>query len=241
MTRDRQAVLDVFEAVFDHRSFTGRSGTMYGYEGLGCIYWHMVAKLLLAVQEVALRADPRGGVERDVRRRWSASTIASAPASASRRRVGEYGAFPTDPYSHTPAHAGAQQPGMTGQVKEEILTRFGELGVRAADGVVSFQPVLLRASEFRREGGRARFHDLEGHPISIEVPADGLAFTFCQVPIIYRRSRNVAAIRITGSDGEIREVAGDELDPETSQALLARCGGIAQIEVTVPDDALCRF
>ena len=28
----------------------------------------------------------------------------------------------------TPDHSGAQQPGMTGQVKEEIITRFGELG-----------------------------------------------------------------------------------------------------------------
>jgi hypothetical protein len=43
------------------------------------------------------------------------------------RSAAAFGAFPTDPYSHTPAHAGRQQPGMTGQVKEEILTRFGEL------------------------------------------------------------------------------------------------------------------
>ena len=35
----------------DHTRFTGRSGTFYGYEGLGCIYWHMVSKLLLATQE----------------------------------------------------------------------------------------------------------------------------------------------------------------------------------------------
>ncbi|NBU52663.1 MAG: hypothetical protein EBS24_08590, partial [Chitinophagia bacterium] len=32
---------DVFEAVFNHKAFTGRSGTFYGYEGLGSIYWHM--------------------------------------------------------------------------------------------------------------------------------------------------------------------------------------------------------
>ena len=31
----------------------------------------------------------------------------------------EYGAFPDDPYSHTPSFGGARQPGMTGQVKEE--------------------------------------------------------------------------------------------------------------------------
>ena len=39
-----------------------------------------------------------------------------------------YGAFPTDPYSHTPEDKGAQQPGMTGQVKEDILSRFEWLG-----------------------------------------------------------------------------------------------------------------
>ena len=33
------------------QSFTGRSGAFYKYEGLGSIYWHMVSKLLVAVQE----------------------------------------------------------------------------------------------------------------------------------------------------------------------------------------------
>ena len=46
-----------------------------------------------------------------------------------------YGAFPSDPYSHTPAGKGAQQPGMTGQVKEDILSRFGELGLRVKEAV----------------------------------------------------------------------------------------------------------
>ena len=39
---------------------------------------------------------------------------------------------------------GAKQPGMTGQVKEEILTRFGELGVRVEEGAIVFEPALLR-------------------------------------------------------------------------------------------------
>ena len=43
--------LALYEEVFDHQSFTGRSGTFYKYEGLGCIYWHMVSKLLLAVRK----------------------------------------------------------------------------------------------------------------------------------------------------------------------------------------------
>ena len=44
-TRTRRRSWTLYEEVFDHQSFTGRSGTFYKYEGLGCIYWHMVSKL----------------------------------------------------------------------------------------------------------------------------------------------------------------------------------------------------
>ncbi|MBP2681537.1 MAG: hypothetical protein H6Q78_1400, partial [Candidatus Krumholzibacteriota bacterium] len=138
--RDRQAVLDVFESVFHHRSFTGRSGAMYGYEGIGCVYWHMVAKLLLAVQEIALRAADENPGGEDFQALAKLYYLIRHGLGFE-KAVADYGAFPTDPYSHTPRHAGAQQPGMTGQVKEEILTRFGELGVRIEDGVVAFRPV----------------------------------------------------------------------------------------------------
>jgi hypothetical protein len=38
------SVLQTYESVFHHSSFTGRSGSMFGYEGIGCIYWHMGRK-----------------------------------------------------------------------------------------------------------------------------------------------------------------------------------------------------
>ena len=43
-----------------------------------------------------------------------------------------------DAYSHTPYKSGAKQPGMTGQVKEEIITRMGELGCFVEDGCLVF-------------------------------------------------------------------------------------------------------
>ena len=49
-------ILLIFENVFNHKAFTGRSGTFYGYEGLGSIYWHMVSKLQLAVLETCTAA-----------------------------------------------------------------------------------------------------------------------------------------------------------------------------------------
>ena len=49
--QERQTLCALYEKTFKHQSFTGRSGTFYAYEGLGSIYWHMVSKLLLAIQE----------------------------------------------------------------------------------------------------------------------------------------------------------------------------------------------
>src|ERR1039458_5021052 len=46
--------------------------------------------------------------------------------------------MPTDPYSHTPSFAGAQQPGMTGQVKEDLIARLGEMGVALEGGRLAF-------------------------------------------------------------------------------------------------------
>ena len=144
---------EAYDRVLRHHEFTGRSGTMFGYEGLGCIYWHMVAKLLLAVQERVFEARDLGASElqalcgfyRRVR-----------DGLGYRKSVAAYGAFPADPYSHTAGEGGAQQPGMTGQVKEEILTRWGELGLRVKGGRVHIDPVLLDATELPH-GGELRF------------------------------------------------------------------------------------
>ncbi len=48
---ESDAIMALFERVFHHDAFTGRSGTFFAYEGLGSIYWHMISKYLLAAQE----------------------------------------------------------------------------------------------------------------------------------------------------------------------------------------------
>ena len=157
------------------------------------------------------------------------------------KTVAEYGAFPTDPYSHTPPLAGAQQPGMTGQVKEGILARFGELGVQVEGGIVSFRPVLLGRSEIVSEARAYRFYDVAGKLRSLDVPPGALAFSFCQVPVVYELSRDQAWIRVTAADGTSTTRPGDQLDLGASQSLFARDGGISRIEVGVPEGALRGF
>ena len=234
----REPLRSLFEEVFDHHAFTGRSGTMFGFEGLGCIYWHMVSKLLLAVQET-----------------WFAALDDSADAAVTRRlgelyyrvRAGlgfnktpaEYGAFPTDPYSHTPGHGGASQPGMTGQVKEEILTRFGELGVRVGNGQVRFRPALLRPQELLREPRVCRYLDVDGTWQEIEVPAGGLAFTWCQVPVVYRLAGGrEPGLTLLLDDGAEQHSPDAELSPADSAALFQRTGRIRRVIVDLNPDQL---
>ena len=138
---DKKKVLQVFEQIFNHKAFTGRSGTFFGYEGLGSIYWHMVSKLLLAVQECCLQAIAAGESEEIVGRLLEHYYEINEGIGV-HKQPSLYGAFPIDPYSHTPAGKGAQQPGMTGQVKEDILSRFGELGVFVKGGRLVFRSML---------------------------------------------------------------------------------------------------
>ena len=182
---ERKSVLQTFEKVFNHKAFTGRSGTFFGYEGLGSIYWHMVSKLQLAVQECCLKAI-REGASQEVVGRLLEHYYEINEGIGVHKSPDLYGAFPTDPYSHTPAGKGAQQPGMTGQVKEDILSRFGELGVFFEKGQLHFDPCLLRKEEFLQRPRTFTFRDVAGEEQQAELGEGTLAFTICQVPVLYQ-------------------------------------------------------
>ncbi|MFT6700054.1 MAG: hypothetical protein ACJAVD_001564, partial [Porticoccaceae bacterium] len=141
--KESELLLEIFEEVFNHKAFTGRSGTFFGYEGLGSIYWHMVSKLLLSVQENCLLAVKNNESEVLIGKLFDHYYEIQAGIGV-HKSPKLYGAFPTDPYSHTPGGKGAQQPGMTGQVKEDFLSRIGELGVFVKEGKINFSPRLLR-------------------------------------------------------------------------------------------------
>ena len=229
--KDRELLLQIFEDIFDHKSFTGRSGTFYGYEGLGSIYWHMVSKLLLAVQENCLLALNKNESEVIIGKLLDHYYEIEAGIGV-HKSPELYGAFPTDPYSHTPAGKGAQQPGMTGQVKEDILSRIGELGVFVKNGCIYFNPKLLRRQEFL--GAPKEFHYTNLHKNSIVIPLEknSLCFTYCQVPIIYKISDR-EEIQIVFNDRTTQNLKGLKLDSETSKFIFERTGNIDQIIVYI--------
>jgi hypothetical protein len=196
---ETEQLLNLYEQLFNHHAFTGRSGTFYKYEGLGCIYWHMVSKLLLAVGECiqAYNQYPIGGTPSHSSKAASdliAHYKAIREGIGSHKTPAEYGSFPFDAYSHTPSMSGVQQPGMTGQVKEDIISRFFELGVQVQNGQITFCPTMLTDADFR----------------------DGeLRFSYCGTEIIYRKTAHG-----TGSV---------TLTPEQSQHIFARDGKIKQL------------
>jgi hypothetical protein len=228
----RARVLDLWEGTFRHSQFTGRSRTFFMFEGLGSIYWHMVAKLLLAVQE-AFEASEAGG-DAGTAEGLAAAYDEIRDGLGFRKSAEEYGAFPTDPYSHTPRHRKAQQPGMTGLVKEEILARWGELGVRAVAGEVHFTPRLLHREEFAEEPFDFEYVDLAGEERAWTLPERSLGFTWCGIPVCYRLAE-AAAIEVTMADGRTIGLAGDSLPADLSAQLFGRSGSVVRVTVSIPE------
>jgi len=227
--KEKSTVLSIYEEMFDHQSFTGRSGTFYGYEGLGSIYWHMVSKLLLATQEaffnaVENNADPMiiGKLKDHYYEIKAGIGINKSPEL--------YGAFPTDPYSHTPGNAGVKQPGMTGQVKEDIISRMLELGIQIINGKIVFNSSLIHPDEILSRRAEFDYFTLEGKSSKILLNKNQLAYTFCQVPIIYTVSDEEKMV-ITDKAGKKQLISGHTLSQSLSNQIFSRNGKIVRLDV----------
>jgi hypothetical protein len=227
--KEEQQILALYEKVFDHQSFTGRSGTFYKYEGLGCIYWHMVSKLLLAVRE-ALEQAVASGADESILQQLRAHYNSIYDGLGVHKSPAVFGAIPTDPYSHTPAFAGAQQPGMTGQVKEDFIARLGEMGIYVENGQLAFVPQHICRTEFLAEAKRFHYWDVKGNSRTLDLEPGTMAFTYCQIPVVAHRS-GPPRIRVTFADGVSRRVDGLKLDAAASAAVFERSGTIQQLEV----------
>lgn len=208
--KDRKTLLDLYERMFNHQAFTGRSGTFYKYEGLGSIYWHMVSKYLLAVGEnISLAV--QSGVDTLIIARLRQHYWDIKDGIGAHKSPAAYGSFPFDAYSHTPSMAGVQQPGMTGQVKEDIINRFFELGIRVRKGEIQFDTTMLREEEF---------HDGK------------LCFTYCGVPFVYKDTGQMT-IEIHRANGIVETLKSNTIPEDVSYSLHSRDGQITQIILTL--------
>jgi hypothetical protein len=222
LSTEKAKVLSIYEEIFQHHSYTGRSGTFFAYEGLGSIYWHMVSKLLLVVEETYFQAVDE----------------ASDPVIVGKAGIGLYktpklyGAFPTDPYSHTPGNAGAKQPGMTGQVKEDFLTRMGCLGVRINQGEINFDSRLINHKEFFEDDNIFNYVSIDGNSQQLNLKNKQLGFTLCQIPVVYTLGDH-ENIMVTFKDDHQEEFPGNSLNQQISSLIFNRENEIKLLQVSI--------
>ena len=217
---DRNLINGIYESVFQHKKFTGRSGSFYKYEGLGSIYWHMVSKMLLATAENVIKSYDEN-CDDDVKTNLISCYYRIRSGIGMDKSPSDYGAFPGDPYSHTPSMKGVQQPGMTGQVKEDIISRYIELGIMIENGRLHFKPVLLRKKEF----------------IIDEKGFRSLGFTICGTPVSYIIGEKLS-LKLFYKSGDVASCVDAELNRAQSLEVFSRSGLIKYIEVIVSNDQL---
>jgi hypothetical protein len=128
---------------------------------------------------------------------------------------------------------------MTGQVKEEVITRFVELGIEVQQATVRINPSLLKPNEFLKEAAQFDCQNVLGEACSYRIEKDQLAFTYCQVPFIYCKS-DKASIDCYFSDGSTQSFDGLELSKEISQHLFARDNNVIKIQVHLPNNKLLK-
>jgi hypothetical protein len=137
-----------------------------------------------------------------------------------------------DPYSHTPGHTGARQPGLTGQVKEDVLSRMGELGIFVTDGKIHFCPRLLRRDEFLATPAEFCYYDVAGRAKRIRLPADSIGFTCCEVPVVYQiAARN--SLEVISEDGSKLRQDSLCLSRAASVSIFERAGKVSRINVSL--------
>ena len=229
VARDRSKILMIYRELFEQDKFNGRATRFFKYEGLGCVYWHMVSKLMLAVQRTFWQAFDAGEAP-DVLAALARHYYFVRSGLGYDWDPGRFGAFPNDPHSHSASDTKARQPGLTGRVKEDLLARWGELGVRITDGKVSFNPALLRKTEFLVQATSFRTFDIRGEESTIALKPGSLAFTLCQVPIVYQLTiEPTVTITLADQSKTTRNIL--ELTHTESQLLFDRSGRIRLIEV----------
>ena len=232
--RERTLIHEIYEKVFKHHSFTGRSGVMFAYEGIGSVYWHMVSKLILATQENIFFAKNKKPLIKNYFDIRNGLGFNKTPY--------EYGAFPFDPYSHSPSKKKARQPGMTGQVKEDIICRLGEVGIFIDNGSITVDPFLVEEKEFLTEPEEFKFKSLDGSMKSVLLKKDQFAFTFCQVLFVVEKwQKNNISINVELEHNKSIVFNDSRIDPLTSSLIFNRTGKVKRVNIFIPSEIIVKL
>jgi hypothetical protein len=126
---------------------------------------------------------------------------------------------------------------MTGQVKEDILVRMGELGVQIKNGTLNFAPSLLKKDEFSTESKTFKLVSLDQEEYELTLPENGLGFTCCQVPVIYMIA-DKAGLEVEFDNGSGKSFDDINLDVDTTQKIFNRDGSVKKVTVSIQSENL---
>lgn len=126
---------------------------------------------------------------------------------------------------------------MTGAVKEELLVRSSELGVRFDDGEVVFDPLLLRRAELLEGPTGWTVVTEKGESVVVELAPETLGLTVCQVPVVVSVTAGDPSIEVDFSDGRTTRRDGLRLGREISAMLFGRTGEVRLIRAALPPSA----
>jgi len=121
---------------------------------------------------------------------------------------------------------------MTGQVKEDFISRFGEMGVLVRNGKIEFNTGLLDKDEFLTKSQVFYYYDVNGKQQTLMLNPGMLAFTICQVPIIYITA-DKQKIVVTKKEGLEEEIDGLAIGTSLSRTIFRREDNIKKIQVLI--------
>jgi hypothetical protein len=101
---------------------------------------------------------------------------------------------------------------------------------------VRFEPALLRRQEFLSGNTQLRYLDVAGRWVEIDIPEGALAYTWCQVPVVYHLvDDHVARVEVVLDDGQAFTMRGRSLSAEMSAELFERSGRVSRVDVWISE------
>jgi hypothetical protein len=119
---------------------------------------------------------------------------------------------------------------MTGAVKEELLARWLELGIRVEHGEIVIDPMLVRDAELLGEATEWVVDTIDG-PTVFTLDAGSLGFTFCRVPFVV--SRGEPSIEIVWHDGRVEHIADVRMGRAASAEIFGHTGAVSVVRISV--------
>jgi hypothetical protein len=105
------------------------------------------------------------------------------------------------------------------------------------NGKLHFQPTFLKKSEFLSNDTEVTFAMVDGSKKVIMLAKDSLAFTTCQVPVIYKIN-STNNIVLNYKNGETKTIDSLELNEVESKKIVQRTNEISVIEVYLNESIL---